>query len=75
MGIVVGLTENGGHENDGPNLQGIIAKPNNTEHCSSYNSHSYFKVTMNSFCAFVCDFYRAMHFSTNARSWDRMSSV
>ena len=25
--------------------------------------------------AAVCHFYRAMHFSANARSWDRMSSV
>jgi len=24
---------------------------------------------------FVCPFYRAMHFSAFARSWDRMSSV
>ena len=23
----------------------------------------------------ICTFYRAMHFSANARSWDRMSSV
>ena len=27
-----------------------IAKPDNIEHCSSYNSRSCFKVTMNSFC-------------------------
>jgi len=26
-------------------------------------------------CTFVVSFYRAMHFSAFARSWDRMSSV
>ena len=34
-----------------------IAKPDNTEHSSSYNSRSCFKVTINCCCAFVCEFH------------------
>ena len=34
-----------------------IAKPDNTEHSSSYNSHSCFKVIINCFCVFVFNIY------------------
>jgi len=65
-----GLTENDGHENDGPICEEFAGheitghendRPklhnlgsDNIELCSSYNSRSCFKVTMNSFC--LCDY-------------------